>query len=149
MGSHNLQMSKPKPMKVDKQQGISPILMRQQEETMTQIMGIVEGDEYNSRKDFLIDTAKGTGYTIIPPEDLTVVKRIGAGGYSQVYKAEWRGLIVAAKVLQAGETDSGNQDDTEFLKEMGMLAKMRHPNVLGLMGGYHDNQISCIVTEYS
>ena len=44
---------------------------------------------------------------------------IGQGGYGTVYKANWRGLVVAAKVipLPAVSADSNNvKSEIEFLK---------------------------------
>ena len=44
---------------------------------------------------------------------------IGQGGYGTVYKANWRGLVVAAKIipLPAVSADSNNvKSEIEFLK---------------------------------
>ena len=38
------------------------------------------------------------------PEKLLLLTLVGSGAFGQVYKAVWRGVIVAAKIVVAGNT---------------------------------------------
>ncbi|KAJ1694420.1 hypothetical protein LUZ63_011118 [Rhynchospora breviuscula] len=56
--------------------------------------------------------------------------KIGDGGYGSVYKGFLRGSTVAIKMLNP----RGMQGKTEFFKEMSALSKVRHPNLVTLIG---------------
>ncbi|XP_072993768.1 U-box domain-containing protein 33-like [Typha latifolia] len=56
--------------------------------------------------------------------------KIGEGGYGSVYKGLLRHRTVAIKLLNP----QGMQGKTEFHKEMDVLSKVRHPNLVTLIG---------------
>ncbi|KAJ3694547.1 hypothetical protein LUZ60_010027 [Juncus effusus] len=55
---------------------------------------------------------------------------IGEGGYGIVYKGFLRYTTVAIKVLKCGSS----QGDAEFNQEVEVLTKVRHPNLISLIG---------------
>ncbi|PIA49362.1 hypothetical protein AQUCO_01300291v1 [Aquilegia coerulea] len=55
---------------------------------------------------------------------------IGQGGYGSVYKGVLRNTEVAIKLLNS----SSKQGRSEFQQEVDVLSKMRHPNLLTLIG---------------
>jgi len=94
-------------------------------------------------------------------QELTFLKQIGEGSFGRVYMARWRETTVAVKVLHRQTGD--HQDDDLPLdpcpsagspdpilhalqKEAGIMASVRHPNVISYLGVCPEP--ACIVTEY-
>nr|TKW22712.1 hypothetical protein SEVIR_4G245600v2 [Setaria viridis] len=69
-------------------------------------------------------------------------KKIGEGGYGTVYKCTLDHTEVAVKVIQQ---DSSDKID-EFLREVEILSKLHHPNLVLLLG--FCPEIGCLVYEY-
>ncbi|GMP76319.1 hypothetical protein CsSME_00033054 [Camellia sinensis var. sinensis] len=79
-------------------------------------------------------------------EDLTIGEQIGQGSCGTVYHALWYGSDVAVKVFSKQEYS----DDLiySFRKEVSLMKRFRHPNVLLFMGAVTSPQRLCIVTEF-
>ncbi|XP_051150643.1 serine/threonine-protein kinase CTR1-like isoform X3 [Andrographis paniculata] len=79
-------------------------------------------------------------------DELHIKERIGAGSFGTVHRAEWHGSDVAVKVL----TIQDFQDDQlkEFLREVAIMKRIRHPNVVLFMGAVTKRPHLSIVTEY-
>ncbi|KAK9743479.1 hypothetical protein RND81_03G242000 [Saponaria officinalis] len=79
-------------------------------------------------------------------DDLHLKERVGAGSFGTVHRAEWHGSDVAVKVL----TVQDFQDDQlkEFLREVAIMKRVRHPNVVLFMGAVTKRPHLSIVTEY-
>ncbi|XP_059646278.1 uncharacterized protein LOC132291639 [Cornus florida] len=79
-------------------------------------------------------------------EDLTIGEQIGQGSCGTVYHALWYGSDVAVKVFSKQEYS----DDLifSFRKEVSLMKRLRHPNVLLFMGAVTSPQHLCIVTEF-
>ncbi|KAL3830385.1 hypothetical protein ACJIZ3_019187 [Penstemon smallii] len=79
-------------------------------------------------------------------DELHIKERIGAGSFGTVHRAEWHGSDVAVKVL----TVQDFQDDQlkEFLREVAIMKRIRHPNVVLFMGAVTKRPHLSIVTEY-
>ncbi|PWZ05268.1 U-box domain-containing protein 34 [Zea mays] len=69
-------------------------------------------------------------------------KKIGEGGYGNVYRCTLDHTEVAVKVV---EQDSINKID-EFLREVEILGQLHHPNLVLLLG--FCPEIGCLVYEY-
>ncbi|KAJ3681906.1 hypothetical protein LUZ60_014479 [Juncus effusus] len=69
-------------------------------------------------------------------------KKIGQGGFGAVYKGFLRNTTVAVKKLDADSL----QSRTEFEQEIAILSKVRHPNIVALIGSCP--QSSSLVYEY-
>ncbi|KAL8136515.1 hypothetical protein V2J09_002516 [Rumex salicifolius] len=78
----------------------------------------------------------------VATDNFSKSKIIGEGSYGKVYKGSLDHTPVAIKVLQQ---DASNKKE-EFLKEIGILSKMRHPNIVLLLGACPEN--GCLVYEY-
>jgi len=73
-------------------------------------------------------------------------RKIGEGTFGAVFKAKWRGSTVACKKLH--RTDIAD-DIEDFKKEISILGRMRHPNILLYLGSVTTDQNNlCIVTEF-
>ncbi|CAJ1958629.1 unnamed protein product [Sphenostylis stenocarpa] len=68
--------------------------------------------------------------------------RIGMGAYGIVYKCNLYHTTVAVKVLRT----NGNLKSKQFQQELEILSKIRHPNLLLLLGACPDH--GCLVYEY-
>lgn len=79
-------------------------------------------------------------------EDLTIGEQIGQGSCGTVYHALWYGSDVAVKVFSKPQYS----DDAmlSFRKEVSLMKRLRHPNVLLFMGAVTSPQHLCIVTEF-
>eukprot|EP01102_Stenamoeba_stenopodia_P005757 TRINITY_DN1648_c0_g1_i1.p1 TRINITY_DN1648_c0_g1~~TRINITY_DN1648_c0_g1_i1.p1 ORF type:complete len:1101 (+),score=241.37 TRINITY_DN1648_c0_g1_i1:399-3701(+) len=85
------------------------------------------------------------GDSEIDYSDLQIIKQIGEGGYGTVTSATWRGKMVAVKQLRLNNTDASFLG--KFRKEVAILSKLRHPNILLFMAVTKPPNI-CLVTEF-
>ncbi|KAI3427397.1 hypothetical protein D9Q98_010312 [Chlorella vulgaris] len=97
-------------------------------------------------------------------EEITVVRAIGEGSFGRVYLAMWNQVPVAVKILidrEAAHRAAAEGDPeaaaaamsalsepllAKLDEEAGMLAALRHPNIVNFLGVCH--QPPCILTEY-
>lgn len=78
--------------------------------------------------------------------DLTFGPRIGRGAYGEVFRGYYRETEVAIKVFL--EQDVSEKVLQAFKKEVAILKKLRHPNILQFMGACTQPQHLCIISEY-
>lgn len=81
-------------------------------------------------------------------EELTLEGRIGAGGSGQVYRAQYREITVAVKMLHF---PNDYQLEKEFEREIRFMQTIRHPNIVMFIGAGKNNtqyQQSFLVVEY-
>ncbi|KAJ8532761.1 hypothetical protein K7X08_015650 [Anisodus acutangulus] len=83
---------------------------------------------------------------VIPWEDLVLKERIGAGSFGTVHHADWNGSDVAVKILT--EQDFHPVRFNEFLQEVAIMKRLRHPNIVLFMGAVTQRPNLSIVTEY-
>eukprot|EP01101_Sappina_pedata_P008391 TRINITY_DN4638_c0_g1_i1.p1 TRINITY_DN4638_c0_g1~~TRINITY_DN4638_c0_g1_i1.p1 ORF type:complete len:638 (+),score=270.87 TRINITY_DN4638_c0_g1_i1:222-1916(+) len=79
-------------------------------------------------------------------EELRMGEKLGEGAFGIVNKAKWRGISVAVKQLKINNMT--NDVLADFQKELGLLAKLRHPNVVLLMGASTKPPNLTMVTEF-
>ncbi|KAK9723860.1 hypothetical protein RND81_05G030700 [Saponaria officinalis] len=77
---------------------------------------------------------------------LVMRDRIGAGSFGTVHRAEWDGSEVAVKILM--EQDFHPERCKEFLREVAIMKRLRHPNIVLFMGAVTEPPNLAIVTEY-
>ncbi|KAF2289763.1 hypothetical protein GH714_038523 [Hevea brasiliensis] len=82
----------------------------------------------------------------IPWSDLVLKERIGAGSFGTVHRADWHGSDVAVKILM--EQDFHAERFKEFLREVAIMKRLRHPNIVLFMGAVTQRPNLSIVTEY-
>ncbi|KAH3758255.1 tyrosine protein kinase [Pelomyxa schiedti] len=70
---------------------------------------------------------------------------IGEGGYGVVYKGEWRGQLVAVKLLK-NQTSTAL---TDFLREVHILDTVRCPQIVNFLGACKLPGTLSIVTEFA
>lgn len=79
-------------------------------------------------------------------DELHIKERVGAGSFGTVHRAEWHGSDVAVKVLTV--QDFLDDQLKEFLREVAIMKRVRHPNVVLFMGAVTKRPHLSIVTEY-
>ncbi|KAB2023666.1 hypothetical protein ES319_D06G034100v1 [Gossypium barbadense] len=79
-------------------------------------------------------------------DELRIKERVGAGSFGTVHRAEWHGSDVAVKVLTV--QDFHDDQLKEFLREVAIMKRVRHPNVVLFMGAVTKRPHLSIVTEY-
>jgi hypothetical protein len=79
------------------------------------------------------------------PADIQLGKELGRGAYGTVFSATLRGQNVAVKKLNSQNIDEKKL--TDFKKEVEIMSKLRHPNVLLFMGACTQPGNLMIVTE--
>lgn len=79
-------------------------------------------------------------------DELHIKERVGAGSFGTVHRAEWHGSDVAVKVLTL--QDFHDDQLKEFLREVAIMKRIRHPNVVLFMGAVTKRPYLSIVTEY-
>nr|KJB26519.1 hypothetical protein B456_004G245400 [Gossypium raimondii] len=82
----------------------------------------------------------------IPWEDLDIGERIGLGSYGEVYHADWNGTEVAVKKFL--DQDFSGDALAEFKREVRIMRRLRHPNVVLFMGAVTRPPNLSIITEF-
>lgn len=82
----------------------------------------------------------------IPWSELVLKENIGAGSFGTVHRAKWRDSDVAVKILM--EQDFHAERFEEFLREVAIMKRLRHPNIVLFMGAVTQPPHLSIVTEY-
>jgi eukaryotic-like serine/threonine-protein kinase len=77
-----------------------------------------------------------------------MLEEVGRGGMGQVFKAEHVMMkrIVAVKVLPLSKANP--QTEAAFQREIEMLGKLRHDNIVSAHDSGHDGNVYYLVTEY-
>ncbi|KAL2942431.1 Serine/threonine-protein kinase EDR1 [Bienertia sinuspersici] len=79
-------------------------------------------------------------------EDLVLGERIGLGSYGEVYHADWNGTEVAVKKFL--DQDFSGAALAEFKREVRIMRRLRHPNVVLFMGAVTRPPNLSIVSEF-
>ncbi|MED6120786.1 Serine/threonine-protein kinase edr1 [Stylosanthes scabra] len=82
----------------------------------------------------------------IPWEDLVIGERIGLGSYGEVFLADWNGTEVAVKKFL--EQDFSGDALNEFKREVRIMRRLRHPNVVLFIGAVTRPPNLSIITEF-
>ncbi|KAK9067483.1 hypothetical protein SSX86_014813 [Deinandra increscens subsp. villosa] len=120
---------------------------------------VIKTSEYlNNRKSTLPESSSSSvqpqidpvmddvGDCEIPWEDLVIGERIGLGSYGEVYHADWNGTEVAVKKFL--DQDFSGAALAEFRREVRIMQRLRHPNVVLFMGAVTRPPNLSIITEF-
>jgi len=67
---------------------------------------------------------------LLPPRDVVMTKRIGAGAFGEVFKGCVNGQSVAVKTM----IDVSENNLRSFRSEILLTATLRHPNIVNFIG---------------
>ncbi|WOL08803.1 serine/threonine-protein kinase EDR1-like isoform X1 [Canna indica] len=79
-------------------------------------------------------------------EDIIIGERIGLGSFGEVYRGDWHGTEVAVKRFLHQDISSDALE--EFISEVRIMKRLRHPNVVLFMGAITHVPNLSIVTEF-
>ncbi|PRP74860.1 tyrosine-protein kinase Fps85D-like isoform 2 [Planoprotostelium fungivorum] len=77
-------------------------------------------------------------------DDVTVEEVIGHGNFGEVYRGSWNETVVALKGIKA----VNSIEDAEIRREIVLLKKLNHPNVVNLLGVTTHGSRFLMVLEY-
>ncbi|WOL14209.1 hypothetical protein Cni_G22989 [Canna indica] len=95
-----------------------------------------------------------TNVQIINNEDLEELQELGSGTFGTVYHGKWRGTDVAIKRIKSsyftGQPSQTDKMILGFWREVSILSKLHHPNVVAFYGVVKDEPGGALatVTEY-
>jgi hypothetical protein len=81
----------------------------------------------------------------IDPAELAVGPRIGIGSFGEVYRGTWRRTDVAVKRLL--DSELGDAGIADFRREIALLRRLKHPNVVQFLGAVSRPPHMCVVTQ--
>ena len=90
-------------------------------------------------------SGEGDGWEEIDGRALEVGEQVGGGGFAVVFRGTYRGAPVAVK--QIVDPDVSPAQTEEFLRELAVLAGLRHPGIIRLVGARVSPPRQCIVME--
>ncbi|KAJ0266748.1 hypothetical protein HA466_0006930 [Hirschfeldia incana] len=74
------------------------------------------------------------------------------GLYSSIYRGKYEDKAVAVKLITVPDDDEngclGARLEKQFTKEVTLLSRLSHPNVIKFVGAYKDHPVYCVLTEY-
>ena len=82
----------------------------------------------------------------VPREQISTTEEIGRGTGGVVFKARWRGLECAAKVLSTNSQVSVEYHD--MINEITVISHLRHPNLVLFLGACTISEPLLILSEY-
>uniref|UniRef100_A0A0G4GWM9 Protein kinase domain-containing protein n=1 Tax=Chromera velia CCMP2878 TaxID=1169474 RepID=A0A0G4GWM9_9ALVE len=91
----------------------------------------------------------------VDPREIRLGDILGSGATADVFKAKWRGSAVAVKRLRGeifgadrGGSGRGGGLPPEFQRELAVMLRLRHPNLVLFMGAITRCRPLCLVTEF-
>ena len=79
---------------------------------------------------------------------LNFMEKIASGAFGVLYRGSYCGQEVAIKVLKTGGKSSQEEVYREFAQELSILRKVRHKNIVQLIGAMTKPPRLCLVTEF-
>ncbi|KAK3597292.1 hypothetical protein CHS0354_010924 [Potamilus streckersoni] len=83
---------------------------------------------------------------VIQFEDIELGRKIGQGGFGDVYFARWKGSVVAVKKLRLQRVSIRRLK--EFVDEIAIFCELDHPNIVEFLGACIKTPNLSIVMEY-
>jgi len=110
---------------------------------------VLQGSKQNSNIVQIEERLRHMEYSINPTDLVLEEKILGKGASGTVKRGTWLGTTtVAVKVLNELPEFTNNEDIGEFYKEIEMLSKMRHPNIVSMYGYARKGNFVMLVTEF-
>ena len=105
------------------------------------VLGQKETEQY------VVDIVTDPRLKLIDPKDMRDHQKVGSGGFGDVYRASYHGLPIAVKKLKGIDTKC-RTTLRELSNEAGMLAELRHPNIVLFLGVVVTRDYCALVTEF-
>ncbi|KAL6060397.1 Serine/threonine-protein kinase edr1 [Balamuthia mandrillaris] len=90
---------------------------------------------------------KGKHVWEFSPDEIQLSREIGRGAYGAVYAGRLHGKPVAVKKMLTKDTGIDQETVEDFKREVAIMNKLRHPNLLLFMGACFEEESMMLVTE--
>lgn len=84
----------------------------------------------------------------VNPADLQLLEKVGSGCTADVYKAIWNGREVAVKQIEWNKSKMGIKEQRAFDREVSIMPKMDHDNLVRMLGVASLQRPFRIITEF-
>ncbi|XP_060194218.1 serine/threonine/tyrosine-protein kinase HT1-like isoform X1 [Lycium barbarum] len=78
--------------------------------------------------------------------------RFAHGAHSQLYHGKYKDEAVAVKIIRIPDDDEigalATRLENQFIREVTLLSRLHHPNVIKFIGACKQPPVFCVVTEY-
>ncbi|EEH59003.1 uncharacterized protein MICPUCDRAFT_45380 [Micromonas pusilla CCMP1545] len=113
-------------------------------------LNITEAHVFCTNDGYALDVfvAQGAGEWEIQEAQLSFKEKIASGAFGVLYRGGYCGQEVAIKVLKTGEKSSQEEVYREFAQELSILRKVRHRNIVQLIGAMTKPPRLCLVTDF-
>jgi len=81
-------------------------------------------------------------------DELTLSRKVGEGGFGEVFLGSWNGKHIAVKKLTLKHTSKDRSVFLRFINEINIISSLRHPNIVLYMGASIENHNYYMITEY-
>ncbi|KAJ3694329.1 hypothetical protein LUZ60_009809 [Juncus effusus] len=81
---------------------------------------------------------------------LLIGSKFASGRHSRIYHGIYKQKEVAIKMISQPEEDASlaSQLESQFTSEVGLLFRLRHPNIITFVAACKKTPVFCIITEY-
>ena len=82
---------------------------------------------------------------IIQRDELQIGNQLGSGAFGVVYKALWKGDVVAVKQVRSDRLENREGAKKDFMKELGLMLSLRHRHIVNCYGGSCDPELVLVM----
>jgi ABC-type phosphate transport system substrate-binding protein/tRNA A-37 threonylcarbamoyl transferase component Bud32 len=85
---------------------------------------------------------------LVDTEEIVIQQQIGKGAFGEVYMGTYIGAIVAIKRMLLPTSSERMEVVENFVREAGLMAQIRHPNIVQFLGASVSPPYLYLITEY-
>ena len=82
---------------------------------------------------------------VIQHGELQIGNQLGSGAFGVVYKALWKGDVVAVKQVRSDRLENREGAKKDFMKELGLMLSLRHRHIVNCYGGSCDPELVLVM----
>ena len=87
-----------------------------------------------------------TAFGLVPEDEVNRLAKVGEGASSTVYKALWRGKLIAEKMLEIIDVEDSR---ARMMTEIEILSTVEHPHIVAFVGAFCSDDQLCIFSEFA
>lgn len=84
----------------------------------------------------------------VDPSELQLLEKVGTGCTAEVYRGVWKGQQVAIKQIDWNKSRMGLKEQRAFDREVAIMPRINHPNLVMMLGVASKQRPFRIVTEF-
>ena len=82
---------------------------------------------------------------VIQHGELQIGNQLGSGAFGVVYKALWKGDVVAVKQVRSDRLENREGAKKDFMKELSLMLSLRHRHIVNCYGGSCDPELVLVM----